>query len=341
MRFKFVLSSLVLFGSVEAVLASGLTVPQLVVFGDSLSDTGNAAFGTGGLLPGPATNYTAGRFTDGNDTIPSSTAPVGIWVDQVSSRLGITDPMPAFAPAGGTNFAVGSATTGSNPSFPGILQAPGVDQQLGAYLTAVGNQSSATALYSFWAGANDLKSNTSPAAGIQAADNIYQNILTLAGTGARNFLWFNLPSLGALPGVQADGPVAVALANAASDAFNSEWQKDLYLLTNSGILVAGVDVESLFNRVEADFESGCTVGPADPYCFANISGAAQGNALVDPNTYLFWDGEHPTTTGQALVADLAYTDIQAIPEPSETAFISLGFGMLAVLFAARKLKAVG
>lgn len=314
----------------SVVYASGITVPELVVFGDSLSDTGNAAFGTGGLLPGPATNYTTGRFTDGPETSPSTTAPLGIWVDQFSARRGITDPQPGFAVPGGTNFAVGNASTGTNPNFPGLLQSPGTDQQVQAYLGAAGGQVSSSALYSFWAGANDIKGNPSPATATQAADNIYQNILTLSGAGAKNFMWFDLPTLGALPGVRADGPLAIAAADAASAAFNSEWQKDLYLLSGSGILVTAVDVQSLFNQVLSQNAAGCTPGAGNPYCFANVTDPAQGTS-ADPNTYLFWDGQHPTTAGQALVADLVSSDIDAVPEPANLA--AIGVAILCVVLA--------
>ena len=46
-----------------------LDYKSIVVFGDSLSDTGNVAHLTqakyGVQIPGPAADYTAGRFTDG------------------------------------------------------------------------------------------------------------------------------------------------------------------------------------------------------------------------------------------------------------------------------------
>jgi phospholipase/lecithinase/hemolysin len=330
MRFLFG-SAAVLF-TASCVFASGVTVDQMVVFGDSLSDTGNAAYATGGLLPGPATNYAAGEFTNGPQTNPATSGPLGIWVDQVSPRLNVPVPQAGFAIPGGTNFAVGSASTGTNPGFPTTpLQAPGVDQQLGAYLAGTGGVSSSTALYSFWAGANDISNSPTPTTGVQAADNIYANILALSGTGAKTFLWFNLPNLGLLPAVTQQGPTAVALASAASAAFNSEWQTDVDKLKSAGLLVIGVDIASLFDHVEADHASGCAVGPSDPFCFANVTDPAQGNMQADPNTYLFWDGEHPTTAAHALVADLVYSDVEAVPEPYSWSLLAFGgVGLLAI-----------
>ena len=63
-------------------------VTNIVVFGDSLSDTGNVAHVTNATLgvryPGPLFNYTDGRFTDGLDTTPSVPATphtplLGVW----------------------------------------------------------------------------------------------------------------------------------------------------------------------------------------------------------------------------------------------------------------------
>ncbi len=63
---------------------------QFVIFGDSLSDTGNSYIATGGALPAPPF-YTVGRFTDGPDTIPPGT-PGGLWHEVLSGVLG--EPWP-------------------------------------------------------------------------------------------------------------------------------------------------------------------------------------------------------------------------------------------------------
>ena len=329
MRAKLVfLGGCILLLPVYTVLAGPLGVNQLVVFGDSLSDVGNAAIGTGGILPGPATNYAPGEFTDGPVTVPSTSGPTGIWVDQIAPKLGVAGAGPSFT--GGTDFAVGGAQTGTNPNFPGVLQAPYVDQQVQLFLT--GGKVSSTALYAFWAGANDIDNNPlTPGIGTQAADNIYKNILSLSGAGAKYFLWFNLPLLGQTPDALGQGPQAVAIGNADSLAFDAEWQLDMAKLLNQGIYVVGVDTEALFVKILADNAAGCKTGAADPFCFANVTQGAQGKIGVDPNTYLFWDGEHPTTTGQALVANAALAAIVDSPEPSSAALAILGFAGAALL----------
>ena len=54
----------------SAAHADGIN--QLVVFGDSLSDNGNAAIALGGTLPG---NYAPNAFTDGATTLSSHLRP--------------------------------------------------------------------------------------------------------------------------------------------------------------------------------------------------------------------------------------------------------------------------
>ena len=67
-----------------AVLAHAQDYTSIVIFGDSLSDVGNVAKLTqakyGVRIPGPAADYTDGRFTDGDDTVPQrrSTSACGL-----------------------------------------------------------------------------------------------------------------------------------------------------------------------------------------------------------------------------------------------------------------------
>src|ERR1700761_3820742 len=75
------------------------SVSSLVVFGDSLSDNGNAAIALGGALPG---NYAPNAFTDGPATSPATSGPFGLWVDQLAPKLGVAPATPFLA--GGTNY---------------------------------------------------------------------------------------------------------------------------------------------------------------------------------------------------------------------------------------------
>ena len=89
-----------LLGAVLVVLATGATLahadPGVVVFGDSLSDTGNLFAATGGTNPIPP--YFNGRFSNGP-----------VWVETLAASLGL--PVnPSLL--GGTNYAFAGAVTG-------------------------------------------------------------------------------------------------------------------------------------------------------------------------------------------------------------------------------------
>src|SRR5690349_25159216 len=89
--------------SVLGVPASSWGAPlysEMVVFGDSLSDTGNvhAASTAQGLIPDPPPPYFNGRLSNGP-----------IWVDRLAERLGIASPSPSLT--GGTNYAYAGAKT--------------------------------------------------------------------------------------------------------------------------------------------------------------------------------------------------------------------------------------
>jgi outer membrane lipase/esterase len=294
---------LLLFFVIAPLAAFAADINQLVVFGDSLSDNGNAAIAQGGTVPG---NYAPNAYTDGPNTTPPTAGPFGLWVDQLAPKLGVSDPTPFLA--GGTNYAVASALTGSN----GL---DGVSDQLNYFGASHLGGAPSDALYTFWAGANDIAAGSNPTT---AADNIYANIQTIAAGGGKTFLWLNLPLLGETPNGAASG--GAAFLNGASALFDTEWSIDLAKLQSQGINVIGVDVESLFGQILAD---------PIAYGFTNVTDPAQ-NTAGNPNDYLFWDGEHPTTAGDALVADLAFADLTA-PEPSSMAFALCG--LLTLLFA--------
>jgi outer membrane lipase/esterase len=290
--------------------ASGFS--GIVSFGDSLSDPGNASIGTGGVDPGPgyATRTVPGvPFPVGYYTNPQSgSGPTGLWVDQLAATLGVADPEPFLA--GGTNYAVASSfTAGYNGA------APGMDAQVADFLTAVAGNAPASALYTFWGGANDIFDGLNP---ITAANNIESEIEAVAADGGTTFLWLNLPPLGATPALNGD-PVLAAEANLETEAFDAQWAADVATLDADGIDVVGVNVDTLFNSVTADPLA---------YGLTDVSDACDATAGCNPNTFLYWDSEHPTTEADSLIASLAAQDLAPTPEPPSITLLGLG-GILA------------
>jgi outer membrane lipase/esterase len=316
---------------------------QFVVFGDSLSDTGNAYLGSGGALPAPPL-YTAlpgglGRFTDGPDTSPAGTLG-GIWHEVLAGLMG--EPVATPFLIGGTNYAIGGAQVLADVPTPfGTI--PSLSSQVGLYLsTAPGNMADPNALYIFWGGANDLytalESGESAAQIASTETNMVASlgadIGTLAALGAKNFLWLNLPQLATTPRGRADlvgasPSVAAAFTNASTNFAADITSETAVLETLLGVKIADVDIYGLYQNI---------INNPAAFGYTNVTDPAQG-LNVNPDQYLFWDlASHPTTTGHILIAEAADAAINGtfVPEPATLA----GAGAVLLLLAWHRRAAV-
>ena len=291
-----------------AALAQAKDYTRIVVFGDSLSDTGNVAHlfqqDFGYRIPGTFVDYTDGRFTDGFDTIPAAQKYFGVWIEQFAAAMP-SRPEVKNSLDGGTNYAYGFATTGpgtgsfapgSDPTF--AVEVDNIGTQITTYLATHPKINKST-LFVIWGGANDLIHATSPDAIGLAAMQETLDIQRLIEAGATQFLVLNLPPLGLTPRLNGSALSATA-GNMAAAGFNAglaiglSTLHDLY--ADRHIAFFQLDVYALFNRIAAS--------PAD-FSFTNITALSQGNFTVDPDNYLFWDDIHPTTHGHSIVADAA------------------------------------
>lgn len=321
---------------VASAAAHAALFSRFVVFGDSLSDNGNAYIGSGGLTPAPP-QYTVGRFTDGSDTVPAGT-PGGVWHEVLSGLLGepVAQPFLLGPGANNTNYAVGGAQVLQDVSTP-FGSIPSVTNQVIGYLSSQpGNMADPNALYIFWGGANDLYSaieKGDTAAQIATTETNVTNTLAndmagLAVNGARNFLWLNLPQLASTPRGAADiAAVSPQVATAFTDA-STQFAADVALdsaILNSfpGIKVADVNIYALYQMIMAD--------PA-AFGYTNVTTPAQGLSGVNPDQYLFWDEpSHPTTTGHALIAQAAESAINAAFTPEPATYAGVAGGLLLLL----------
>ena len=225
--------------SVGCALYAQLPFNQLVVFGDSLSDNGNLYAGTsllGDPTPGPP-NYATAEYTDGINSVPATSSPLGLWIEQLAPGLNLPVPQPYAK--GGPNYATASALTGSNPAYsPLIPSIPWTTDQVNEFLK-LNPIAPANHLYVIWCGANDLLGGVSPSV---AAANIQGNIATLANAGAKYFLWVNLPPMGEVP--EAIGTSQRAALDAASVTYNTAMTAAIAQLTaaHPGIVIAAFDI---------------------------------------------------------------------------------------------------
>jgi phospholipase/lecithinase/hemolysin len=268
--------------------ARGDGITSIVSFGDSLSDVGNVYTYTKGAQPAPANECYGGRFTNG-----------GNWLDYLAKDLGVAAPVASAL--GGADYAFGGASTGPGYTTTSSgQQVPNVDTQISGYLA--GNTPAAGQLFTIWAGGNDLLINgqTNP---LIPAQNIANEVTTLALAGAKQFLIPNLPSLGEIPAVN-QIPAQQAAANAWSAGFDAALQADLAPLQKAlGIQIHTLNIQGLLQNIIAN---------PSQFGFTNVTGQAI-NPSLNGNGYLFWDQEHPTTAADSIIGEAAS---QAVPEPS-------------------------
>ncbi|WP_348263575.1 SGNH/GDSL hydrolase family protein [Telmatobacter sp. DSM 110680] len=278
---------------------------KIIVFGDSLSDTGNVAHLTydkyGFRVPGPVADYTDGSFTDGFDTAPAAQLYSGVWIKQLADSMP-SKPEVNNSLDGGTNYAFGYATTGMGTgSFTFgagdvfSVDVENIGQQITDYLATKPKITPKT-LFVVWGGANDfIHGGVSVQTAYTVATNQYANIQALIDAGATQFIVPNLPPLGLIPRINGD-PATAGLVNLVVAYYNGLLNADIQLLRKNNprkhLQIAQLDVFGLFNSIVA--------APSN-YAFANVTGSSQG-IPVNPDTYLFWDDLHPTTHGHNILA---------------------------------------
>lgn len=294
----------------STALAEAHVYSTIVVFGDSLSDTGNflhlseAKYGL--PVPGPLLpleDYTLGRFTDGADTAPAALKYFGVWVEQLAAALP-GQPLVFNSLDGGTNYAYGDATTANGTSSiffgPGnvySVQVENIGQQITDYLATHPHIDNHT-LFVVWGGADDILGATSPNDIFNAAVQQTLNLQRLIHAGATQFLIPNQPPLGLVPRLNTSLNSS-APATAAAALYNSYLGSGIAILKdlNFGrhLNIYQLDVFKLFLHV---------VTAPNTYSLTDVKDPAQ-DVPIDPDTYLFWDDLHPTTRGHNILAAAA------------------------------------
>ncbi|MFM6002121.1 MAG: SGNH/GDSL hydrolase family protein, partial [Sphaerospermopsis kisseleviana] len=217
----------------------GNTLQNIVVFGDSLSDTGNLFAATNNTLPQPP--YFEGRFSNGL-----------LWIDYLSPQLQFnSESVINFAFAGG-NSGISNFFTDLNLSSPGLLT------QVQSFRDFNTNSPvSEDTLYIIWIGSNDfdfLPADSDPIqAANDAATNIGNAITTLSNEGAKQFVVANLIDLGDRPLTISSNTTAEGRQYALN--FNSALEQTVNgLELNPDLDISIADIFSLNEAVQANPE---------------------------------------------------------------------------------------
>ncbi|MEO0934634.1 MAG: SGNH/GDSL hydrolase family protein, partial [Cyanobacteria bacterium J06641_2] len=254
----------------------------------------------------------------------SSLAPAAI-VNTNSSLVEANFNYGGQTAANSVNFAFGGAKSGTenilnpdpippNPPIPGLNpNLPGVSTQVDSFIDDIDDLPNeqtdelGNGLYAIWAGANDIDPDLSGDAIDlnQPVDNLETSVKKLYNdAGARNFIVFNVPDLGARPIVE-DPKVAQTLTD-ATEEYNelliqkiSDLDSELF-----DINITPVDVKSL-----AEF----TIDNPEAFGIINTEDSFLASATVgeNPDEYLSWDGNHPTRAFHEIIGEFVQYNLQA------------------------------
>jgi len=317
-------------GLMVAGPAHAQTFSNTIFFGDSLTDSGFYLYQpdkTGkpgfGLAPAGTGTYT--------------TNPDPGWAVRFGQKFGIAV-APADTPVtGGNNYAAGGSRIVAD--FGNTWSS---NTQIQTYLASTGGMADPNAIYTFWNGINDLKSNTAAIGGNPgnivlppnfAAINTLANqavgeVQALASAGARYILVPNISLLSNTALAASGNPLNNPTANDARALYDQTVWNGLAAKGINFIPADAAAIQSFVLLNPAEF--GITnVSINKPACGAVNSYQCGPANYVAPNadkTYFFADGPaapdgggHVTSAVQQIISDYFYALIVA---PSEISFLA-------------------
>lgn len=307
------------------VFAQYSKIDRVVVFGASLSDTGNSFV----WLSDPANQNCGTRLSvppyDMLDDLKTPDGPYAkggqhfsngaTWVEGVARYLALAgNARPAFKSGGSkaSNYAVGGARA---VPYECRLNLP---QQVAAYITDF-PQTTPNTLIVIEIGGNDVRDalfaavgGGNPAPYIQSALNgLATSVMTLRGHGAQKFLLANVPNLARAPAVvqlNQAYPGLSLYATLLSQSYNQgfagvvQWANSLPQVEARVLDLYGTLETIVTDPVSFGFTNtteACVTPNVPPYF------------CKDADEYVFWDGIHPTKVTHAIVAQKAVSTITA------------------------------
>lgn len=264
-------------------------IHNIIVFGDSLTDIGNAGIFTN--APKGVTNRIWIQ-----DLVSAETEATDNHQIMKSKAFETTSAQQGQSPNDDNiDYAYGGAT--ASPGRP--LNVPSVGEQIGFYVKDLGSAKPDPNTYFFiWAGGNDLLTqlakvpsqdalNTAASSTVVALQQELSQLTNTLNVPANHIILLNLPNLGRTPLIN-KLPIFPQRYAEASEFFNSKLQTMLQTqYPDASKRPVLIDIHSHLASIMND---------PSKYGFDNVTVACS-TTSAKPNCdkYLFWDPVHPTT----------------------------------------------
>jgi phospholipase/lecithinase/hemolysin len=303
------LKTLISLTAATLISASANAFDEIYIFGDSLSDTGNA------------------QAFSGNPAVPARFSNGPVAVDVIAAALG-TSATPSLFLSGqqlGNNYAVGGAQAVDADRDESTYDT-NLPTQVNLYLAYNGFQASATDLHAVIIGGNDLfEAATIRSASIaeesgparqdirkaaearvtEAVASLEAQLMKLVGAGARNLLVASAPDVSQVPSQLDATAYFQAIADDKHEAKRAskfpKYVSKLVSQYNGELSAAVARVEALagIDIVEWDLASFLSnqIEDAESLGYDNVTDGCIEDLsnLPECEGFLFFDGVHPTT----------------------------------------------
>lgn len=286
---------------------AGAVFTSIAVFGDSLSDPGNAFSLWHKETPPPyedldSLSISPYPYSPGHRYCNGPT-----WIELFAKKAGLEPcALAAFSdqPDGHLNFAVGRARARKT----GNVDFVDFPAQVERFLSKNQEQDLSGTLFALEIGANDVRDALSEAGEQstpikivkQAIGSIDEQVKKLYERGARKFLVWTVPDIGKTPALQsidAQKPGTARAAGGLTTYFNTTLKTHLKAFsTLPGIAIFELDAHKKLDDM-ASFPG--------KYGLRDVRTSFLPASVGNPDEYLFWDGIHGTERFQEAIAQEA------------------------------------
>ncbi|MDP4493635.1 SGNH/GDSL hydrolase family protein [Vibrio sp. AH4] len=272
-------------------------INKVIVFGDSLSDTGNIFNASQWRFPNPS-SWFLGHFSNGF-----------VWTEYLAQGLNI----PIY------NWAVGGAAGRSQ-----YIALTGVYEQVSSYLTYMQlakHYQPENSLFTLEFGLNDFMNYNRSLADVKA--DYSSALIRLVDAGAENIVLLTLPDATRAPQFQYSTQEQIETVRSKIKGMNAFIREQARYYQMQGIRIALFDAYALFESMTSDPQYHGFVNASSPCLDIRRSSAADyllthslsaECAAQGSDRFVFWEVTHPTTATHRYIAQLILaTQMAAFP----------------------------